>query len=58
MQTMQIFVYGTLKQSQPNAAMMDKVNAKLVGMGRTVESYPLIIGTDFNIPAILNIPGF
>ena len=55
---MLIFVHGTLKRGEPNAWLMEKVNAKFIGRARTVQSYPMVIGTDFNIPAILHKPGF
>ncbi|KAI2806520.1 hypothetical protein BLOT_008477 [Blomia tropicalis] len=55
-----IFVYGTLKRSQPNYNVMtDQTNgeAKFVCTARTVESYPLVIASRYNIPFLLGKPG-
>ncbi|XP_025922326.1 gamma-glutamylaminecyclotransferase isoform X1 [Apteryx rowi] len=55
-----VFVYGTLKQGQPNYRHMlntAKGVAKFQGRGRTVEKYPLVIAGKYNIPYMLNIPG-
>ncbi|XP_067259984.1 gamma-glutamylaminecyclotransferase C-like isoform X2 [Chanodichthys erythropterus] len=56
----QVFVYGTLKRGQPNYfRMMDADNgrAEFVAHARTVERYPLVIATKYNIPFLLNVPG-
>ena len=50
-------MYGTLKRGEPNETLMQKVKTEFIGMAKTVEKYPLIIGTTFNIPAMLNTPG-
>jgi gamma-glutamylaminecyclotransferase len=55
-----VFVYGTLKSGEPNHAWMtDWHHGKFhtIGIGRTVQAYPLIIGTQFNIPFVLDKPG-
>ncbi|KAJ8401258.1 hypothetical protein AAFF_G00384890 [Aldrovandia affinis] len=55
-----IFVYGTLKRGQPNHfRMMDAANGKAeyCGRGRTVQSFPLVIAGEHNIPFLLNVPG-
>lgn len=55
-----VFVYGTLKKGQPNFfRMMDPVNGQAVFLARarTVEPYPLVIATKYNIPFLLNVPG-
>ncbi|XP_010219607.1 PREDICTED: gamma-glutamylaminecyclotransferase isoform X2 [Tinamus guttatus] len=55
-----VFVYGTLKQGQPNYGHMlntAKGIAKFQGRGRTVERYPLVIAGKYNIPYMLNMPG-
>uniref|UniRef100_A0A8C6ZM46 Gamma-glutamylaminecyclotransferase n=1 Tax=Nothoprocta perdicaria TaxID=30464 RepID=A0A8C6ZM46_NOTPE len=55
-----VFVYGTLKQGQPNYGhMLDTAKgiARFQGRGRTVERYPLVIAGKYNIPYMLNIPG-
>ncbi|XP_074483150.1 gamma-glutamylaminecyclotransferase B-like isoform X1 [Sebastes fasciatus] len=55
-----IFVYGTLKQGQPNYyRMFDSANGKaeFLASACTVQKYPLIIASKYNIPFLLNIPG-
>ncbi|KAK2908505.1 hypothetical protein Q8A67_004342 [Cirrhinus molitorella] len=55
-----VFVYGTLKKGQPNYfRMQDPANgqAKFLAHARTVEPYPLVIATKYNIPFLLNEPG-
>ncbi|XP_073699242.1 gamma-glutamylaminecyclotransferase B-like [Garra rufa] len=55
-----IFVYGTLKKGQPNYFRMedaDKGQAEFLAHARTVEQYPLVIATKYNIPFLLNVPG-
>ena len=37
--------------------MLQEVEAKLVGVGKTAQRYPLVIATDYNIPALLDAPG-
>jgi gamma-glutamylaminecyclotransferase len=48
-----IFVYGTLKKGFPNSNFL--ANAKFVGEGRTVDKYPLVIASRFNIPYLLGL---
>ncbi|XP_077199924.1 gamma-glutamylaminecyclotransferase [Paroedura picta] len=55
-----VFVYGTLKQGQPNYHnMTDRTHgtATFQGRGLTVEKYPLVIAGKYNIPFLLNSPG-
>lgn len=55
-----IFVYGTLKKGQPNYyRMFDSTNGKaeFLASACTAQKYPLVITGEFNIPALLNIPG-
>ncbi|XP_073698491.1 gamma-glutamylaminecyclotransferase B-like [Garra rufa] len=55
-----VFMYGTLKKDQPNyIRMQDPANgqAEFLARARTVEKYPLVIGTEWNIPFLLNKPG-
>ncbi|XP_032878983.1 gamma-glutamylaminecyclotransferase isoform X1 [Amblyraja radiata] len=55
-----VFVYGTLKQGQPNHHYMIsgiKGKGKSCGSGVTVEKYPLVVAGKFNIPFLLNEPG-
>ncbi|XP_047484468.1 putative gamma-glutamylcyclotransferase CG2811 isoform X1 [Penaeus chinensis] len=60
MATNLVFVYGTLKQNEPNHHWLtDKENgeSKLVGKATTQERYPLVIASKFNIPFLLAVPG-
>lgn len=41
----------------PNYHLLQEVEAKLVGVGKTAQRYPLVIATDYNIPALLDAPG-
>lgn len=55
-----VFVYGTLKTNQPNNYLLkdsENGSAKLIGHGKTSESYPLIIATRYNTPYVLKAPG-
>ncbi|PSN53029.1 putative gamma-glutamylcyclotransferase [Blattella germanica] len=55
-----VFVYGTLKKGEPNHHWItdtSKGHAKLLGNGTTIDKYPLIIGTKYNIPFLLDAPG-
>ena len=52
-----IFVYGTLKRGQPNHNFLtgDKSigSHDFQGIGRTLDRYPLVIATSYNIPLAL-----
>ncbi|XP_017768517.1 PREDICTED: gamma-glutamylaminecyclotransferase C isoform X2 [Nicrophorus vespilloides] len=55
-----VFVYGTLKRGEPNHECFSKCKDgyhKFLCEAETVEKYPLIIGTRFNIPFLLHNPG-
>ncbi|XP_063908247.1 putative gamma-glutamylcyclotransferase CG2811 isoform X2 [Zophobas morio] len=55
-----VFVYGTLKRGEPNHGWFSKDAGgyfKFMGEAKTVEKYPLIIGTKYNIPFLLYSPG-
>lgn len=55
-----VFVYGTLKRDQPNHHWFWKPQsgfARFLNTGRTVTKFPLLIGTRYNIPFLLNRPG-
>eukprot|EP00105_Crassostrea_gigas_P037336 XP_019921484.1 PREDICTED: gamma-glutamylaminecyclotransferase [Crassostrea gigas] len=55
-----IFVYGTLKNGQPNHfRLMDPCTGTtlFVGVGETVEKYPLVIERSWNMPCLLHVPG-
>lgn len=55
-----IFVYGTLKNGQPNNfRLMDPGTGTtlFVGVGQTVEKYPLVIERSWNMPCLLHVAG-
>lgn len=55
-----VFMYGTLKEGQPNHhKLLDSNNgqAEFITCARTVESYPLVIGTKDRYPFLLDVPG-
>ncbi len=51
------FVYGTLKTGQPNHHVMRSIGAVLVGEARTLDKFPLIVGTRAKLPFLLHHPG-
>lgn len=56
-----IFVYGTLKSGQPNHYWLTNLQnglASYVSSGFTKNQFPLVIGTRYNVPFLLNKPGF
>jgi len=55
-----VFVYGTLKQNQPNNYHLnDTKNGYAVfrSVAVTVNKYPLVISTKYNIPFLLQNEG-
>jgi hypothetical protein len=53
-------VYGTLKRGEPNHNWFSKDSTghyRLICEAKTVDKYPLIIGTEYNIPFLLYSPG-
>lgn len=55
-----VFVYGTLKRGEPNTSVMTDLATgmqRFVGTGRTVNAYPLIIASEYNIPFCLDKSG-
>lgn len=55
-----VFVYGTLKRGEPNHNWFSKDSTghyRLICEAKTVDKYPLIIGTEYNIPFLLYSPG-
>jgi gamma-glutamylaminecyclotransferase len=55
-----VFVYGTLKQEEANAHVMSNTEtgqSHFLGKARLMEKFPLIIGTRFNVPFLLDNPG-
>lgn len=56
---MKIFVYGTLKKGQPNHEFLmdkEKGTAQFICQAKTIEKYPLLVATSFNLPFLLNLP--
>jgi gamma-glutamylaminecyclotransferase len=56
-----VFVYGTLKRGEPNYHVMSEgqegASAQLVGPASTIERYPLVIASRYNIPFLLDRAG-
>lgn len=61
-----VFVYGTLKRKEPNHHVIDPEKhvcpettgvSRFIGPGRTEQLFPLVIGTRFNIPFLLDRQG-
>ncbi len=55
-----VFVYGTLKLGQPNGHMMlnrTEGHAEYLCRAVTVDQYPLVIATKYNIPFMLRLKG-
>ena len=48
-----VFFYGTLKRNQPNEDQLIDKNVTFLAEGTTVEKWPLIIASDFNVPFLL-----
>lgn len=60
LQMNRVFVYGTLKNGQPNHfRLMDPGSgtSTFVGQGQTLEKYPLVIDRSWNLPCLLKLPG-
>ncbi|XP_003737037.1 gamma-glutamylaminecyclotransferase [Galendromus occidentalis] len=55
-----VFVYGTLKEGEPNEHVMrDGKNgyARFLSRARTQERFPLLIASKYNVPYLLYKPG-
>jgi len=55
-----VFVYGTLKRGEPNFHVLSTTKngfSQFLSEGQTTKKYPLVIGTRYNIPFLLNRPG-
>ncbi|XP_023179596.2 putative gamma-glutamylcyclotransferase CG2811 isoform X1 [Drosophila hydei] len=55
-----VFVYGTLKKGEPNHHWLTSEKngfSRLLAKGKTEIKFPLVIGTRYNIPFLLNKPG-
>ncbi|ESO90192.1 hypothetical protein LOTGIDRAFT_124020 [Lottia gigantea] len=53
-----VFVYGTLKRGQPNYPQLNPENgvSTFKGSAKTINKYPLVIGSKYNIPFLLLKP--
>lgn len=51
-----VFVYGTLKRGEPNHHVLTETEGqqKIFGKGCTQHKYPLVIGSQYNIPYLLD----
>lgn len=55
-----VFVYGTLKREEPNHHWLtetERGSGMFVCSAVTVEKFPLVIASRYNIPYLLNAPG-
>ncbi|RZF42048.1 hypothetical protein LSTR_LSTR006641 [Laodelphax striatellus] len=61
-----LFVYGTLKQGEPNEDVIKSEistngeahpQSQFIGKAETIEKYPLVIATKHNVPFLLDLPG-
>jgi len=56
-----VFVYGTLKHNQPNYFILEtaisKSQAEFLGQATTVDCWPLIVYSPFNVPFLLDAKG-
>lgn len=50
-----VFVYGTLKRGEPNHHYMNK--ATFITGAKSVDKFPLVIASKYNIPFLLDKPG-
>lgn len=56
---LRVFVYGTLKSNEPNHHWLTNHkngHSKFLSEGCTIKKYPLVIGTRYNIPFLLDRP--
>ena len=55
---MKVFAYGTLKSGFFNHYLLAEQNdVSLLGIGTTVDKYPLVIGTKYHLPYLLDFVG-
>ena len=55
-----VFTYGTLKQGEPNhhwLSNLENGNGKFYGLANTVQKFPLVIASRYNIPYVLAATG-
>ena len=50
-----VFVYGTLKIGEPNHHWLNEARGRssFLGPGRTLDTWPLVVVTEYNIPMLL-----
>ena len=50
-----VFVYGTLKIGEPNHHWLSEARGRssFLGPGRTLDTWPLVVVTKYNIPMLL-----
>ena len=56
-QMYKFFFYGTLKKNEPNHFHLLTRNVKFVCEATTIDKWPLIVASDFNIPYLCNKKG-
>jgi gamma-glutamylaminecyclotransferase len=55
-----VFVYGTLKRGQPNHNLLQDENKGIkvfCGLGKSVNRFPMVISSRYNIPYVLDAAG-
>lgn len=55
-----VFVYGTLKSGEPNHHWLTNLNngaSKFIGNGKTTGKFPMVLGTRYNIPFVVDVRG-
>ena len=52
-----IFVYGTLKRGHPNHSLIESGRHEYLGVAVTQLAWPLVVGTPYNVPFLLDMPG-
>ncbi|ULT99238.1 hypothetical protein L3Y34_000523 [Caenorhabditis briggsae] len=59
MEKKSVFVYGTLKSGEPNHKTLAETGGeyRFISSGTTMEKFPLVVGTKFNIPFLLDDAG-
>ncbi|KAF1762547.1 hypothetical protein GCK72_010809 [Caenorhabditis remanei] len=59
MEKFKVFVYGTLKTGEPNHKVLSETEGeyRFISAGTTIEKFPLVVGTKYNIPFLLDDAG-
>jgi len=55
-----VFVYGTLKRGEPNFSVLSTAKngfSQFLSEAETTTKFPLVVGTRYNIPFLLDRPG-